>query len=42
MKVGGFIIYHGPLGEKSVQLVEYFEVHLTALLGLAIITASQS
>ena len=26
MKVGGHIIYHGPLGTKSVKLVEYFEV----------------
>lgn len=26
MKVGGHIIYHGPLGERSVKLVEYFEV----------------
>ena len=26
MKVGGFITYHGPLGQKSVKLVEYFEV----------------
>lgn len=28
MKVGGRIIYHGPLGEKSVKLVQYFEVRL--------------
>ena len=26
MKVGGQIIYHGPLGKRSVKLVEYFEV----------------
>jgi ABC-type multidrug transport system permease subunit len=25
MKVGGHIIYHGPLGKNSVKLVEYFE-----------------
>jgi len=26
MKLGGHIIYHGPLGDKSIKLVEYFEV----------------
>jgi len=26
MKVGGHIIYHGPLGTNSIKLVEYFEV----------------
>ena len=26
MKVGGQIIYHGPLGQKSIELVKYFEV----------------
>lgn len=25
MKVGGHIIYHGPLGANSIKLVEYFE-----------------
>ena len=26
MKVGGYIIYHGPLGRNSTELVKYFEV----------------
>ena len=26
MKVGGHIIYHGPLGPRSIKLVQYFEV----------------
>ena len=26
MKVGGQIIYHGPLGQQSIELVKYFEV----------------
>lgn len=29
MKVGGQIIYHGPLGERSIKLVQYFEVGLS-------------
>ena len=28
MKSGGYITYHGPLGEHSRKLVEYFEVGL--------------
>ena len=28
MKSGGYITYHGPLGEHSRKLVEYFEVCL--------------
>ena len=28
MKSGGYITYHGPLGELSRKLVEYFEVRL--------------
>ena len=31
MKSGGYITYHGPLGEHSRKLVEYFEVRLLHL-----------
>ncbi len=28
MKSGGFITYHGPLGQRSRKLVEYFQARV--------------
>jgi ABC-type multidrug transport system ATPase subunit len=28
MKLGGQIIYFGPLGSRSIYVVDYFQVHL--------------